>query len=352
MRAKRETVIVEDTRFLEHRGPAGHPERPDRLAAVRAAVDPHRDALTPVAPRAATPDEIFRVHSRELYEQIDEAARRGRGQLDADTYVSPQSFEVARLAAGATIELALRVARGDSTSGLAAVRPPGHHAESDRAMGFCLFNNVAVAARALQAEERVERILILDWDVHHGNGTQHYFESDPSVLYTSIHQFPFYPGSGAAHESGTGRGKAFTLNVPLPAGCGDSEYIGVMQRLIVPAAQSFKPEVILVSCGFDAHRDDPLASMQVSREGFQAMTAIIRSLAEDLCGGRLAFVLEGGYAASGLLDGAGALLEGIIAPKCPELHETAPILAGSVLEHVLDSVLSIHGQRFSSIAAS
>jgi acetoin utilization deacetylase AcuC-like enzyme len=352
MRAKRETAIVEDTRFLDHRGPADHPERPDRLTAVRAAVDPCRDLLTPIVPRAATPEEIFRVHGREHFESIDKAARRGPGQLDADTYVSPESFEVARLAAGGSIDLAARVARGEVASGLAAVRPPGHHAESNRAMGFCLFNNVAIAARALQADEAVERIFILDWDVHHGNGTQHSFESDPSVLYASIHQYPFYPGTGAPGESGTDGGEGFTLNVPLPGGCGDSEYIGALQHLIAPAAQSFQPEVILVSCGFDAHRDDPLASMNVTRAGFGAMTAIIRSLAEDLCEGRLAYVLEGGYAASGLEQGTGAVLEGMMATDCPKLPETAPVLSDSVLEVVLDSVHRVHGPKFSNIAAS
>ena len=219
-------------------------------------------------------------------------------------------------------------------------------------MGFCLFNNVAIAARALQAEEAVERILILDWDVHHGNGTQHYFETDPSVLYASIHQFPFYPGTGAADEIGKDEGEAFTVNVPLPAGCGDPEYIGVLQHLIVPAAQSFRPEVILVSCGFDAHHDDPLASMNVTHAGYQAMTAIVRSLAEDLCGGRLAFVLEGGYAASGLRDGTSAVLEGILGADPPELPETAPILSNSVLEQALDAVFCVHGPKFLTIAAS
>jgi acetoin utilization deacetylase AcuC-like enzyme len=185
-------------------------------------------------------------------------------------------------------------------------------------MGFCLLNNVAIAARALQAEDRVERILILDWDVHHGNGTQHLFEEDPNVLYASTHQFPFYPGTGAAHEAGRGAGAGATLNIPLPAGCGDDEYVGALQRLLVPVASGFRPEILLVSCGFDAHRDDPLAQMEVTREGFRAMAALVRALADDLCGGRLACVLEGGYAASGLAEGTGALLDALLAePALP-----------------------------------
>jgi len=342
MLAKRKTAVVEDKRFLDHRGPAGHPERPERISAVGAAVDARSEALTRFAPRAATPDEILRVHSREHFDQIAQASRRAPAQLDPDTYISAQSFEVALLAAGGTAELALRVARGELDSGLAAVRPPGHHAESDRAMGFCLFNNVAIAARALQKEESVDRIMILDWDVHHGNGTQHIFESDPSVLYASTHQFPFYPGTGAVGETGVGRGEGFTFNVPLPAGCGDREYVGVMERLIAPAARSFRPEVILVSCGFDAHRDDPLAAMNVTREGYRDMSAIARALADDLCGGRISFVLEGGYAVSGLEDGANAVLDVITGEDSPELPESAPVSTGKVLDSVVEQVARAH----------
>jgi acetoin utilization deacetylase AcuC-like enzyme len=342
MLAKRKTAVVEDKRFLDHRGPAGHPERPERISAVGAAVDARSEALTRFAPRAATPDEILRVHSREHFDQIAQASRRAPAQVDPDTYISARSFEVALLAAGGTAELALRVARGELDSGLAAVRPPGHHAESDRAMGFCLFNNVAVAARALQKEESVDRIMILDWDVHHGNGTQHIFESDPSVLYASTHQFPFYPGTGAVGETGVGRGEGFTFNVPLPAGCGDREYVGVMERLIAPAARSFRPEVILVSCGFDAHRDDPLAAMNVTREGYRDMSAIARALADDLCGGRISFVLEGGYAVSGLEDGANAVLDVIADEDSPELPESTPVSTGKVLDSIVEQVARTH----------
>jgi acetoin utilization deacetylase AcuC-like enzyme len=209
-------------------------------------------------------------------------------------------------------------------------------------MGFCLFNNVAVAARALQKEESVDRIMILDWDVHHGNGTQHIFESDPSVLYASTHQFPFYPGTGAVGETGVGRGEGFTFNVPLPAGCGDREYVGVMERLIAPAARSFRPEVILVSCGFDAHRDDPLAAMNVTREGYRDMSAIARALADDLCGGRISFVLEGGYAVSGLEDGANAVLDVIADEDSPELPKSAPVSTGIVLDSIVEQVARAH----------
>ena len=342
MLAKRKTATVEDKRFLGHRGPAGHPERPERISAIGAAIDARSEALTRFAPRAATADEILRVHSRKHFDRVAEASRRAPAQLDPDTYVSAESFEVALLAAGGTTELALRVARGELDSGLAAVRPPGHHAESDRAMGFCLFNNVAIAARALQQEESVDRIMILDWDVHHGNGTQHYFESDPSVLYASTHQFPFYPGTGAVDEIGVGPGEGFTFNVPLPAGCGDREYVGVMERLITPAAQSFRPEIILISCGFDAHRDDPLAAMDVTREGYRDMSAIARALADDLCGGRILFVLEGGYAVSGLEDGVNAVLDVITAEDSPQPPKQNTVCDGNVLDTVVEQVSRAH----------
>ena len=342
MPAKRKTAVVEDKRFLDHRGPAGHPERPERISAVGAALDARGAALGRFAPRAATPDEILRVHSREHLEHVTEASQRAPALLDADTYVSARSLEVALLAAGGTTELALRVARGELDSGLAAVRPPGHHAESDRAMGFCLFNNVAIAARALQEQESIDRIMIFDWDVHHGNGTQHFFESDPSVLYASTHQFPFYPGTGAVGEIGVGRGEGSTFNVPLPAGCGDHEYIGVMERLVAPAAQSFRPEMILISCGFDAHRDDPLAAMNVTREGFRGMAAIVRALAEDLCGGRIVFVLEGGYAVSGLEDGVNAVLDVITADESLKLPKQNAVCAEEVLDTVIEQVSRAH----------
>jgi len=342
MLAKRKTAVVEDKRFLGHHGPAGHPERPERISAIKDAIDRRSEALTRFAPRAATPDEILRVHGRKHFDRVSEASRRAPAQLDPDTYVSAESFEVALLAAGGTTELALRVARGELDSGFAAVRPPGHHAESDHAMGFCLFNNVAIAARALQDEESVDRIMILDWDVHHGNGTQHFFESDPSVLYASTHQFPFYPGTGAVGEIGVGKGEGFTFNVPLPAGCGDGEYVGVMERLIAPAARSFRPEVILISCGFDAHRDDPLAAMNVTREGYRDMGAIVRALADDLCDGRILFVLEGGYAASGLADGVNAVLDVITGEDCPEVPKSAPILPGTVLDTLVEQVSQAH----------
>jgi len=352
MAVPRATGVVVDRRYRDHRGPDGHPERPERLAAVERAIDAHRAQLTPVAARPASDEELLRVHGAAHLAQVSEAARRAPGYLDPDTYVSAESLEVARLAAGGAIDLARQVASGRLQTGLAAVRPPGHHAEAGRPMGFCLFNNVAIAARALQAEDGVGRILIFDWDVHHGNGTQHSFDEDPSVLYASTHQFPYYPGTGAAGEVGHGKGTGFTLNLPLPAGCGDETYLGVLQRVLVPVTQKFRPELILVSCGFDAHADDPLAAMQLTGAGFRDMTAIVRGLAEDCCGGRVAFVLEGGYAASGLFEGTHAVLSVLTAANAPPLPRAVQIAPGSVLEAVVGRAAQVHGSRHPGLGAS
>jgi acetoin utilization deacetylase AcuC-like enzyme len=352
MRARRATAVVEDERFREHRGPSGHPERPERLAAVHAAIAAREAELARLAPRPATDEEILRVHLPEHLARMAEAARRAPVHLDPDTYVSPASLEVARLAAGSAVELARRVARGDLTAGLAAVRPPGHHAEVARAMGFCLINNVAVVARALQAEEGIERVLILDWDVHHGNGTQHVFEADRDVLYVSTHQFPFYPGTGAVREAGRGAGVGATVNVPLPGGCGDAEYVAAFQRVLVPVARRFRPEIVLVSCGFDAHADDPLAEMEVTGAGYEAMTRIVRALADELCGGRLVFVLEGGYSASGLEAGTAAVLDVLLREDTPAPPASLPLPAHGPLPDLIERLRAVHAAQHPDLGSA
>jgi len=350
--SKRTVQVISDPRFQSHRGPEGHPERPERLIAIGEAIDEFRDHLEFAPPRAAEADEILRVHDDRLNDLLESTRDQPSGRIDADTYFSPSSYDVACLAAGSCVDLTGRVMRGEVTSGLAAVRPPGHHAESDRSMGFCLFNNVAIAVRALQAEEDAPRILIFDWDVHHGNGTQHIFESDRDVLYISTHQFPFYPGTGDFGEAGVGGGVGSTINIAMPPGCGDSEYVGVLQRIVMPAAMAFEPDVILISCGFDAHRDDPLASMEISQDGFGAMAMTMRGLADSLCGGRIVYILEGGYSLLGVREGARAVLESLTAPSASPEPPSVELASGSMLAGLVDRVVEVHGRRIPDLGAA
>ena len=286
-------VLIGSDRFVEHQPPDGHPERPDRARVMsRVARRWVESGGVLTAPRVATAEELTRVHAAPYVDQISHTAGQ-RLQLDPDTYTSDDSYEIALLAAGATID-AVEATRASGEPALALVRPPGHHAEAERAMGFCLFNSVAVAAAAARAAG-VSRVAIIDYDVHHGNGTQWIFYNDPTVLYVSLHQYPFYPGTGAVTDVGQGEGLGFTLNVPLAAGATDADYDRAMRELVVPIVTSFEPGLVLLSAGFDAHVRDPLGGMQVSTAGYAAMTGHVQRLARHCCGGQLAAVVEGGY---------------------------------------------------------
>ena len=301
------TGLVLDDRMLAHDPGAGHPERPDRLRVLHSR---WRDAagLVRVGARLATEDEIARVHDPRLIERVAGTAGRPRVVFDADTATSAQSYEAARLAAGGLIDLCEAVRAGEVENGFAFVRPPGHHAEHARAMGFCLFNNVAVAAAALRAAG-VERVCIVDWDLHHGNGTQHLFEDDPDVLYVSTHQYPCYPGTGAAHEVGHGAGAGRTLNLPFPPGFGDAEFARAFGEVILPVARQFDPDFVLVSAGFDCDGRDPLGGLDVSPAGFTMMAHACRRLADETAHGRLVAVLEGGYDLGAIAEGVETVLD-------------------------------------------
>jgi acetoin utilization deacetylase AcuC-like enzyme len=239
------------------------------------------------------------VHDERYVKQID--AFTGQYQdLDPDTHLSAGSVPAAYLSAGSALQAVTAVVKGETKRAFALARPPGHHAEHDRAMGFCVFNNVAIAAEHARQELGCERVLIVDWDVHHGNGTQHLFEKRKDVLVFNAHQWPLYPDTGAVDEVGVGEGMGYTVNVPLPEGCGDGDYARVFRELLVPVAEAFRPDLVLVSAGFDAHRDDPLGGMLVTEEGFANLCAVMRGIADRCAGGRLAMILEGGYDLQGL----------------------------------------------------
>ena len=300
------TGLLLDARMLAHDPGRGHPERPERL---RALVD-HLDGapgLERLGARLATEDEIARIHAPALVEAVAASSRYPRVAFDPDTMTSPGSYEAARLAVGGALDLCDAVLTGAIRNGFACVRPPGHHAEQDRAMGFCFFNNVAIAAAHLRARG-MERVLIVDWDLHHGNGTQHTFEADPSVLYVSTHQYPYYPGTGAADEVGTGQGAGRTLNVPFPAGFGDHEFARAFDELILPTARAFRPDFVLVSAGFDCDHRDPLGGLQVTTAGFARMAHALCALAEESAQGRIVALLEGGYDLHAIVEGVDTTL--------------------------------------------
>jgi acetoin utilization deacetylase AcuC-like enzyme len=285
-------AFVYDNGYLEHVPAEGHPERPERLRViVRHLRETGIEArLQPFQPVPATEDTIKAVHTERHIDFVRRVCEAGGGLLDGgDTHGSPESFDVALLAAGGVLSAIRTVVKGTSDAAFCAVRPPGHHAEMNESMGFCIFNNVAIGARYAQQHHNIERIAILDWDVHHGNGTQHAFEEDPTVLFISLHQYPFYPGTGSREERGTGHGEGFTMNYPLPSGTGEADYLKVFSEEIVPALERFKPGLLFISAGFDAHRDDPLGDMDLTEESFAKMTDLVKGIAP------IVSVLEGGY---------------------------------------------------------
>jgi acetoin utilization deacetylase AcuC-like enzyme len=288
-------VLVSSERFVDHVTPAGHPERPERAEVFNKVAEAFKaSGGRVIEPRPAADEDLARVHTPEHIAAIVSA--RGRAtMIDEDTFTSPDSEDIARLAAGAVMTGVDQVLDGPGQSrALVLVRPPGHHAEADRAMGFCLYNNIAVGA-AYARSRGCERVAIVDYDVHHGNGTQWIFYEDPTVLFVSSHQYPFYPGTGAASETGRGAGAGYTLNIPLAAGATDAEIEKQYAEQVVPALRAFKPDLLMISAGFDAHELDPLGQLRMTTEGFRRLTLALFAAAGDLCQGRVVVVTEGGY---------------------------------------------------------
>jgi acetoin utilization deacetylase AcuC-like enzyme len=335
------TGYVCDPRYANHDVPPGHPERHERIEALLDLMRRYtRDGMVSIAPRAATVEEISANHDRRYVDRARATAGKPIVVFDPDTTAYSESYETALLAAGGVLALIDQVMAGKVNNGFAMVRPPGHHAEADRAMGFCFFNNVAIGARYLLREHGLERVLIVDWDVHHGNGTQRSFYADKHVLYVSLHQSPHYPGTGAVNEAGVADGLGYTVNIPLPGGYGDNEYAAAFRRIIEPVARQFAPEFVLVSAGFDAHRSDPLSQMRVTSEGFAAMARSLLDVARVPAGGKCVAVLEGGYDLDALAQSVSRVLDEL---GGDDLDTPRP--QGSGAEAVLDAVTRVH-RRF------
>jgi acetoin utilization deacetylase AcuC-like enzyme len=311
-------LVLRDDLFLAHDPGPEHPESPERLRAIYRDLDTRPPSgLTTIRPAPAQQVDLERIHTPDYLSALLSVAGR-RAQLDPDTAVSPRSYEAAVLAAGATVQAAQAVVSGRADGAFALVRPPGHHAEANRAMGFCLLNNVAIAAAHAIDELGCRRVLIVDPDVHHGNGTQWAFWNRRDVLYISSHRFPFYPGTGSVTEIGDGPGLGYTVNLPLPGGSGDGDLLHVWEEIAGPIVKQFEPDLILISAGFDTWRGDPIGGMSVTERGFQGLFALYDSWAQTYCRGRTALALEGGYDSEGLVVGVRAALTALGGSTAPQ----------------------------------
>jgi acetoin utilization deacetylase AcuC-like enzyme len=290
---------------MQHKTGWGHPEKPERLKAINDAVRaaPYFKDLVMIRPSMPDMKYIEAIHSKSYIQRVEKEIQDGISYLDSmDTAVCSDSYNVALKAVGGSLNMCDAVMERKARNGFCAIRPPGHHAERDYAAGFCIFNNIAISARYLQSEYAISKIAIVDWDVHHGNGTQHSFKSDSSILYISLHQYPHYPGTGSASETGSGAGKGYILNIPMRAGSGDAEYNLAFQNQIIPALHAFKPELLLISAGFDAHKHDPLSSIMLSSESFGLFTKMLMTIAGKYSQGRVIAFLEGGYSLPSLAE--------------------------------------------------
>jgi acetoin utilization deacetylase AcuC-like enzyme len=336
------TAYVYHPSYLEHtRG--GHVECRERLETSIQMLEQRRllEKLVLIQPVPVPAEHLLAVHHEHYVKLVEDVAARGGGNLDSDTYLNDRSYEVALLAAGGLLNLVDAILDGKTDNGFALVRPPGHHALPGRGMGFCLFNNVAVAAQYALKQKGLSRILIADFDLHHGNGTQEIFYATDSVMYFSTHQYPYYPGTGHWSEIGAGAGEGYTVNVPLLAGVGDEGYERIFDEVLYPVAERYHPEFILVSAGFDGHWRDPLGMMQLSAAGYGCLAGILKEMADDLCDGRLAFTLEGGYDLQGLAHSIAAVLQALLGEGIDDPLGPSPRPSSSV-DDIIIQVKGVH----------
>ncbi|MFH0822072.1 MAG: histone deacetylase [Pseudomonadota bacterium] len=348
------TGIVKDAVFLKHDMGPYHPENPRRLEVIYEAIAAlNADLLlTDIPTRVAQLDEIAAVHTSRHVERIAGTAGIPSTFFDADTSACADTWDAASRAVGGLLNLLDAVVKGDVRNGFAFVRPPGHHAERGRAMGFCFFNNIALAARYAIARLGLDRVAIVDWDLHHGNGTQHAFYDDPAVLFISTHQYPHYPGTGRLRETGEGPGEGYTVNIPLEAGADDKDYLAAFHMIVAPVVEAFRPDLILVSAGFDAHRRDPLGGMKLTADGYGQLTEVLMHLAAEFCSGRLVLTLEGGYDPNALQESVVRVLTGLASydpersdvPLRPGLEDLNPRTA-----RVLREVLAVQRQYWPTV---
>lgn len=350
----RRTGIVLDRRYADHCTAPGHPECSERLDVLQemAQAPDMRTHFRFIEPRRAGIEALLSVHSPDYIQCLEDTEGKACTYLDADTQTSPFSHETAQLAAGGLCRAIDLVQEGELDNAFALVRPPGHHAERSKAMGFCLYNNVAVGVRYAQNHLGFKRIMVVDWDLHHGNGTQHCFEDDPSVLFFSIHQVSSFPGSGKLSEVGKGSGRGRTINLPLLAGSGDGEYALLMERVLKPIALEFKPELILVSAGFDIHADDPLGGMRVTPQGFAALTRSVLNTADACCRGKVVLTLEGGYDLKGLKESVRSVLLEMAGLQKTNLDDIIAKADIKRLKVLLWRIKRVHGRHWPMLAQS
>ena len=338
------TGIVKDYRYLNHETSSFHPESPKRLEAIYKMLEgaDMKGKFTSIEPRLAEKSEIEMIHTRSYIREVADTAGASHCYLDPDTETSPESYDIARLAIGGFCNAIDAVVEGRMKNSFAFVRPPGHHAEADRAAGFCLFNNVAIGAMHAISKHKMERVLVIDWDLHHGNGTQHSFYDDPRVIYFSTHQYPYYPGTGSLQEIGRGKGLGYTINVPLRTGPGDNEFVKIFNQILKPVALEYKPELVLLSAGFDIYFQDPLGGMKVTPKGFACLARVLLDIAEACCGGKFAVTLEGGYHIGGLTSSAKTVLNEMRGETRVSAEELARMAAEAnpSIDNIIGSVVN------------